>query len=87
MIRFVHQIEPGIYLGNGTKGLVKDIAEAKLFNYPRSVKQSSSWWRYGGTILEVRISVEVLDEIEVEPQTSEHKDWIKWAKEAYKIDA
>jgi hypothetical protein len=82
-IRYVHQIEPGVYQGNGTKGFVYDINEAKLFNYPASIKQASAWYRYGGAILEVRIAVEVLGTEEEIPQTAHHQYWIEWAKGAY----
>jgi hypothetical protein len=70
-IKYIHEILPGLYLGNGALGPTTDINDAKLFNHARSNLNSSAWFSYGGKMVPVQISVAITGGAEFEVQPPE----------------
>ena len=71
-MKYVHQLKQGIYLGNGHLNPVADINEAKVFNRPQSITQTSAWSTYGGSIIPVQTCVQVIGEAVAD---SDGADW------------
>lgn len=77
-MRYVHEVKPNVYIGNGCEGLVKDINQAKVFNTPRSIKQTYNWHSYGGKIKPVQITINLCgDAVDSKPCNKSFPDYLK----------